>query len=70
MIVPAEEGELGGETARWADFLAFARTAEELASEIRRYAEEGISHLQLRVEPCTPAGIAVLAPVLELLDRG
>jgi probable F420-dependent oxidoreductase len=43
---------------------------EELAAEFRAYARAGISHLQLRVEPNTPAGIEQVAPVLESLDRG
>jgi len=41
----------------------------ELAEEFRAYAQAGISHLQLRVEPNTPAGIERVAPVLEWLDR-
>lgn len=43
---------------------------EELAGEFRAYARAGISHLQLRIEPNTPAGIEQVAPVLVLLDRG
>jgi alkanesulfonate monooxygenase SsuD/methylene tetrahydromethanopterin reductase-like flavin-dependent oxidoreductase (luciferase family) len=45
-------------------------TPEELAATLRVYADEGISHVQLWIEPVTPAGIAAFAPVLELLDRG
>jgi probable F420-dependent oxidoreductase len=43
---------------------------EELAGEFRAYARAGISHLQLRIEPNTPAGIEQVAPVLALLDQG
>jgi alkanesulfonate monooxygenase SsuD/methylene tetrahydromethanopterin reductase-like flavin-dependent oxidoreductase (luciferase family) len=39
----------------------------ELAAELRRYAREGVSHVQLSLEPMTPASIEAFAPVLELL---
>lgn len=45
-------------------------TPEELAAALQAYAHAGITHLLLRIEPETPAGIAAFAPVLELLDRG
>ncbi len=45
-------------------------SAEELADEMRAYAREGISHIQIYPDPCTVAGIEAFAPVLELLDRG
>ena len=44
-------------------------SAEELAEEFRAYARAGISHLQLRIEPNTSAGIEQIAPALALLDR-
>ncbi|MBA2775184.1 MAG: LLM class flavin-dependent oxidoreductase [Chloroflexia bacterium] len=43
---------------------------EELADEMRAYAREGISHVQIYPDPCTLAGIEALAPMLELLDQG
>jgi alkanesulfonate monooxygenase SsuD/methylene tetrahydromethanopterin reductase-like flavin-dependent oxidoreductase (luciferase family) len=43
---------------------------EELSAALRAYAAEGISHVQLWIEPNTPAGIAAFAPVLERLDCG
>jgi hypothetical protein len=43
---------------------------EGLAAALRAYADEGISHVQLWIEPTTPAGIAAFAPVLQLLDQG
>jgi probable F420-dependent oxidoreductase len=45
-------------------------SAAELADLLRAYAGEGIAHVQVWLAPCTPAGIAAFAPVLELLDRG
>jgi alkanesulfonate monooxygenase SsuD/methylene tetrahydromethanopterin reductase-like flavin-dependent oxidoreductase (luciferase family) len=45
-------------------------TPEELAEEMRAYAREGISHVQIYPDPCTVAGIEAFAPVLEILDRG
>jgi alkanesulfonate monooxygenase SsuD/methylene tetrahydromethanopterin reductase-like flavin-dependent oxidoreductase (luciferase family) len=44
-------------------------TPDELAAEMRAYAREGIAHVQLYPDPCTVAGIAAFAPVLEILDR-
>lgn len=43
-------------------------SAGELAAEMRAYAEAGISHVQIYPDPCTVAGIAAFAPVLDLLD--
>ena len=45
-------------------------TPEELAAALRAYAAEGIAHVQLGIEPATPAGIAAFAPVMQLLDQG
>jgi probable F420-dependent oxidoreductase len=41
-----------------------------LASALRAYAEKGVSHLQVWLEPNTLAGIEAFAAVLETLDRG
>jgi len=43
---------------------------EAIAAELRAFARAGISHVQLVIDPVTPAGIESLAPVLEALDRG
>jgi probable F420-dependent oxidoreductase len=43
---------------------------EQLAGELRAYADTGISHVQVWLEPNTPAGIEAFVPVLELLDQG
>ncbi len=41
---------------------------EELAAALRTFAAEGVSHVQLVVDPITVESIARLAPALELLD--
>jgi alkanesulfonate monooxygenase SsuD/methylene tetrahydromethanopterin reductase-like flavin-dependent oxidoreductase (luciferase family) len=47
-----------------------AGTPAEIAAGLRAYAAAGLSHLQVWLEPNTPAGIEAFAPVLEALDRG
>ena len=47
----------------------FSGTPEEIAEELRAYAREGISHVQVSLEPMLPSSIAAFQPVLELLDR-
>jgi alkanesulfonate monooxygenase SsuD/methylene tetrahydromethanopterin reductase-like flavin-dependent oxidoreductase (luciferase family) len=44
-------------------------TPEEIAEGLRAYADEGISHLQLWLEPNTLESIEAMAPVLEILDH-
>ena len=46
-----------------------AGSAEEIAAGLRAYAAAGVSHLQVVLEPATPAGIAAFGLALELLDR-
>ena len=46
---------------------ALAGTPEELVTAFRAYAREGISHVQVYIEPNTQAGIERFAPVLEAL---
>jgi alkanesulfonate monooxygenase SsuD/methylene tetrahydromethanopterin reductase-like flavin-dependent oxidoreductase (luciferase family) len=43
---------------------------EELADAFRAFAQAGVSHLQVWVNPMTIAGIDRLAAALELLDQG
>jgi probable F420-dependent oxidoreductase len=42
---------------------------EELAETLRAYAREGISHVQLMIDPIDRGSIEAFAPVLGLLDR-
>jgi alkanesulfonate monooxygenase SsuD/methylene tetrahydromethanopterin reductase-like flavin-dependent oxidoreductase (luciferase family) len=44
-------------------------TPAEIAAELRTYAAEGISHIQIFLDPMTLAGIEAFAPALEALDR-
>ncbi len=45
-------------------------SAEEIARTLRAFAAVGVSHVQLVIDPVTPAGVEALAPVLEALDAG
>ncbi|MCC2629833.1 MAG: hypothetical protein K0S14_3483 [Thermomicrobiales bacterium] len=45
-------------------------SAGEIAAGLRAYADAGVSHVQIWLEPNTPAGIEGFAPVLEELNRG
>jgi alkanesulfonate monooxygenase SsuD/methylene tetrahydromethanopterin reductase-like flavin-dependent oxidoreductase (luciferase family) len=45
-------------------------TPEEMADLLRAFAREGVSHIQLWLEPNTMAAIDAFVPALELLDRG
>ena len=47
---------------------ALRGSSEQIAEELRRYAREGIGHVQLIVEPMTERSLQALAPVLQLLD--
>jgi alkanesulfonate monooxygenase SsuD/methylene tetrahydromethanopterin reductase-like flavin-dependent oxidoreductase (luciferase family) len=43
---------------------------EQIAASLRAFADAGIGHVQLVIDPVTPAGVEALAPVLEALDAG
>jgi alkanesulfonate monooxygenase SsuD/methylene tetrahydromethanopterin reductase-like flavin-dependent oxidoreductase (luciferase family) len=47
-----------------------AGSPAEIAASLRAHADAGLSHVQVWLEPNTPAGIEAFAPVLEELDRG
>lgn len=53
-----------------ADPTAITGTPEEMAAQLRAFADEGISHIQIWSNPRTVEGIERLGPVLEALDRG
>jgi alkanesulfonate monooxygenase SsuD/methylene tetrahydromethanopterin reductase-like flavin-dependent oxidoreductase (luciferase family) len=60
---------LPGTPTAFASITPLTGSPEELAAVLRAYANNGIDHLLLRIEPATPAGIAAFAPVLEHLDQ-
>ena len=45
-------------------------TPREIAGVLRDLAAAGVAHVQLVIDPVTPAGVEALAPVLEALDAG
>jgi alkanesulfonate monooxygenase SsuD/methylene tetrahydromethanopterin reductase-like flavin-dependent oxidoreductase (luciferase family) len=47
---------------------AIGGTPDQIARILRDMAAEGIAHVQLVIDPVTPAGVEALAPVLEALD--
>ena len=47
---------------------ALSGSTEELASALRAYANAGIAHVQVWLDPNTVAGVEAFAPVLALLD--
>ncbi|MDQ6908062.1 MAG: hypothetical protein M3176_14660, partial [Chloroflexota bacterium] len=49
---------------------AITGSPDEMAAQLRAFADEGISHIQIWTSPRTVEGIERLAPVLESLDRG
>ena len=74
MAVVLPTAEQQRTTENWARYL-FRRppatgTVEQLADHLRTYAQKGIDHVQLWIEPFTMSGIEAFLPVLEILDRG
>jgi probable F420-dependent oxidoreductase len=47
---------------------AFSGSTEELATALRAYAQAGIGHVQVWLDPNTVAGVEAFAPVLALLN--
>jgi alkanesulfonate monooxygenase SsuD/methylene tetrahydromethanopterin reductase-like flavin-dependent oxidoreductase (luciferase family) len=43
---------------------------EEIAAQLRAFADEGIAHIQIWTNPRTVEGVELLGPVLEALDKG
>jgi alkanesulfonate monooxygenase SsuD/methylene tetrahydromethanopterin reductase-like flavin-dependent oxidoreductase (luciferase family) len=48
---------------------ALSGSTEELATALRAYADAGIGHVQVWLDPNTVPGVEAFAPVLALLDR-
>lgn len=47
---------------------AIKGSPEELAVALQQYADAGISHVQIWLQPFSPAGIEAFARTLEILD--
>jgi alkanesulfonate monooxygenase SsuD/methylene tetrahydromethanopterin reductase-like flavin-dependent oxidoreductase (luciferase family) len=58
----------GAQQQRTAEAPAIGGAPEDVAAVLRDFATEGISHVQLVIDPITPAGVESLAPILEALD--
>lgn len=70
VLVQVGEGDVaqrGGPVEERAPLLG---SADQMADALRAFAAEGISHVQLVVEPITVQSIESLGPMLEALDRG
>jgi alkanesulfonate monooxygenase SsuD/methylene tetrahydromethanopterin reductase-like flavin-dependent oxidoreductase (luciferase family) len=64
---PGGQGRIQGEYST-PSFPAVEGSPEELAEIMRAYAREGISHVQLVIDPITRESIEAFAPVLRLLE--
>ena len=66
--LPGGSGRLMGDRGR-PPIMPVAGSPDEIAGVLRAFAAQGISHVQLVVDPITLASLDALAPVLEALDR-
>jgi alkanesulfonate monooxygenase SsuD/methylene tetrahydromethanopterin reductase-like flavin-dependent oxidoreductase (luciferase family) len=67
--LPDGEGRLQGDYANDAP-PPLEGSPTEMAETLRAYRREGITHVQLVLDPITRASIEAVAPVLTELDRG
>jgi alkanesulfonate monooxygenase SsuD/methylene tetrahydromethanopterin reductase-like flavin-dependent oxidoreductase (luciferase family) len=67
--LPGGQGREAGDAAQ-KSIPPVEGTLEAMADTLRAFAREGISHVQLVLDPITLASLEAFAPVLELLDRG
>ena len=65
--LPSGSGRQNGDPKDNPD--ALEGTPEVIAEGLRAYAREGISHVQLVVDPITTGSLEALGRVLEILDR-
>ena len=66
--LPGGAGRLQGDYAAQARTVPVSGSPAEMAASLRAFADEGIGHLQLVVDPITRASIDALVPVLRELD--
>lgn len=69
VLVQLERGEVTRRGGPEEDAPPLSGTPDELAAELRAFAAEGISHVQLVLHPITVESIERLTPMLEALDR-
>ncbi len=68
--MPGGTGRVMGDTDARQAVAPLTGSPASIADALRAYANEGIGHVQLVVDPITEASVAALAPVLEALDAG
>jgi len=69
VAVSGAKGRLAGDpTDR--NSKALSGSPEEMAAVLRQFADAGIAHIQVILDPNTLAAIEEFAPALEILDRG
>ena len=66
--LPGGVGRLWGDVGR-PSITPIAGSPDEISDVLRAFAAQGVSHVQLVVDPITLASLDALAPVLEALDR-
>jgi alkanesulfonate monooxygenase SsuD/methylene tetrahydromethanopterin reductase-like flavin-dependent oxidoreductase (luciferase family) len=64
-----DPASLGRTVAVLVDMAPLTGCPDELADGLRAYAREGVSHVQLWLEPNTVESVEAFAPALERLDR-
>jgi|tagenome__1003787_1003787.scaffolds.fasta_scaffold20882557_2 alkanesulfonate monooxygenase SsuD/methylene tetrahydromethanopterin reductase-like flavin-dependent oxidoreductase (luciferase family) len=67
--LPGGSGRIMGDETERQQVEPLEGPPEAIAAELRAYADAGIGHVQLVLDPITLASIEALAPVLEILDR-
>ena len=67
VTLPGGTGRIQGSYAEAAP-VALEGSPDLMADALRAYAREGISHVQLVIDPITRGSIEAFAPVLALLD--
>jgi probable F420-dependent oxidoreductase len=68
--LPGGTGRLTGDAGLRPAVQPLGGPSDVMAAELQAYAREGISHVQLVVDPITEASIEALVPMLEALDGG
>jgi alkanesulfonate monooxygenase SsuD/methylene tetrahydromethanopterin reductase-like flavin-dependent oxidoreductase (luciferase family) len=69
VLVQVDEGEVARRGGPEEEAPPIRGSSEEIADALRAFAVEGISHIQVVIDPITVASIENLAPVLGRLDR-